>query len=58
MSSAALFCSLSSQSIADLIRPARQAVCYAELGIQSDLAQAVVETGKLAQRAHAKARTA
>lgn len=44
MSSDALFCSLSSQSVADLIRSARQAVCYAAPGIQSDVAQAMVET--------------
>jgi len=45
MSTDALFCSLSSQSIAGLIRSARQAVCYAAPGIQSDVAQAMVETG-------------
>jgi len=45
MSTDALFCSLSSQSIAGLIRSARQAVCYAAPGIQSDIAQAMVETG-------------
>lgn len=41
----ALFCSLSSQRIAELIRTARQAVCYAAPGIQSAVAQAMVEMG-------------
>jgi hypothetical protein len=45
MSTDALFCSLSSQSIADLIRSAQQAVCYAAPGIQSDVAHAMMETG-------------
>lgn len=50
MSTDALFCSLSSQRIADLVRSARQAVCYAAPGIQSDVAQAMVETaGRLGQ---------
>jgi hypothetical protein len=50
MSTDALFCSLSSPRIADLIRSARQAVCYAAPGIQSDVAQAMVETaGRLGQ---------
>ena len=44
MTIGALFCSLSSQRIADLIRTARQSVCYAAPGIQSDVAQAMVET--------------
>ena len=33
MNTDALFCSLSSQRIADLIRSARQSVCYAAPGI-------------------------
>jgi hypothetical protein len=44
MSADPLFCSLSSIRIADLIRSAQQAVCYAGPGIQSDVAQAMVET--------------
>ncbi len=45
MSADALFCSLTSIRIADLIRSAQQAVCYAGPGIQSEVAQAMVETG-------------
>jgi hypothetical protein len=40
----ALFCSLSPDRIADLVRRAQHAVCYAAPGIQLDLAQAMVET--------------
>lgn len=40
----ALFCSLSPLRIAELIRSAQRAVCYAGPGIQLDLAQAMVET--------------
>lgn len=40
----ALFCSLSPDRIAELIRSAQCAVCYAAPGIQLDLAQAMVET--------------
>lgn len=39
----ALFCSLSPLRIAELIRSAQRAVCYAAPGIQLDLAQAMVE---------------
>lgn len=42
----ALFCSLSSASIADQIRSAKRAVCYAGPGIQIDLAQAMVDAAK------------
>lgn len=45
MTTDSLFCSLSSQSIADFIRSARQSVCYAAPGIQPDVAQAMVEIG-------------
>jgi hypothetical protein len=45
MTTNALFCSHSSQSIADLIRSARQSIFYAAPGIQSDVATAMVETG-------------
>lgn len=45
MSADTLFCSLSSRRIADLIRSARQAVCYAAPGVQPDVAQAMLETG-------------
>ena len=44
MTTDALFCSLSPLRIAELIRSAQRAVCYAALGIQLDLAQAMVET--------------
>ena len=43
MSTEALFCSLSPQRIAELVRAAKRAVCYAGPGIQPDLAQAMVE---------------
>ncbi len=42
MNSEALFCSLSQSRIAELVRSARQAVCYAAPGIQLELAQAMV----------------
>ena len=44
MTTDALFCSLSPDRIADLVRNAQHAVCYAAPGIQLDLAQAMVET--------------
>lgn len=44
MSADALFCSLSSSRIAELIRSAQRSVCYAGPGIQPDVAQAMVET--------------
>jgi len=44
MNTDALFCSLAPSRIAELIRSAQQAVCYAAPGIQLDLAQAMVET--------------
>lgn len=44
MTTDALFCSLSPDRIADLVRHAQRAVCYAAPGIQLDLAQAMVET--------------
>lgn len=40
----ALFCSLSPLRVADLVRSAQHAVCYAGPGIQLDLAQAMVKT--------------
>ena len=40
----ALFCVLSSLRIAELVRSARRAVCYAAPGVQSDVAQAMVDT--------------
>ena len=39
----ALFCSLTPSRLAELVRSAQQAVCYAGPGIQLDLAQAMVE---------------
>lgn len=45
MNTDALFCSLSSQRTADLIRAARQSVCYAAPGIQPNVAQAMVDIG-------------
>ncbi|WP_291474797.1 hypothetical protein [Acidovorax sp.] len=39
----ALFCSLTPSRLADLVRSAQQAVCYAGPGLQLDLAQAMVE---------------
>ena len=44
MNTDALFCLLSSQRIAELIRIAQQAVCYTVPGIRSEMAQAMVET--------------
>lgn len=44
MTTDALFCSLSPLRVAELIRSAQRAVCYAAPGIQLDLAQAMVET--------------
>ncbi|MCX8520325.1 MAG: hypothetical protein ORN28_02170 [Rhodoferax sp.] len=44
MSIDALFCSLSPLRIAESIRSAQRAVCYAAPGIQLHLAQAMVET--------------
>ena len=44
MSIDALFCLLSPLRIAESIRSAQRAVCYAVPGIQLDLAQAMVET--------------
>ena len=43
MTADALFCSLSPLRIAELVRSAKRAVCYAGPGIQPDLAQAMVE---------------
>lgn len=43
MNTDALFCSLSPLRIAELVRSAQHAVCYAAPGIQLDLAQAMVE---------------
>ena len=43
MTTDALFCSLSPLRIAESIRSAQRAVCYAAPGIQLDLAQAMVE---------------
>ena len=43
MTTDALFCSLTPSRLADLVRSAQQAVCYAGPGIQLDLAQAMVE---------------
>ncbi|MBM3204202.1 hypothetical protein FJZ55_09915 [Candidatus Woesearchaeota archaeon] len=42
----ALFCSLTSLRIAELVRSAQRAVCYAGPGIQPEVAQAMLETGK------------
>jgi len=44
MTADALFCSLSSVRIAEMVRTAQHAVCYAGPGIQSDVAQAIAET--------------
>jgi hypothetical protein len=44
MTTDALFCSLSPLRMAELVRSAQHAVCYAAPGIQLDLAQALVET--------------
>ena len=43
MATDALFCSLSPLRIAELVRSAQRAVCYAGPGIQMDLSQAMVE---------------
>ena len=43
MAADALFCSLSPLRIAELVRSAQRAVCYAGPGIQMDLSQAMVE---------------
>lgn len=43
MTTNALFCSLSPLCIAELVRSAQHAVCYAAPGIQLDLAQAMVD---------------
>ena len=43
MSTDALFCSLTPLRLAELVRSARHAVCYAGPGLQLDLAQAMVE---------------
>lgn len=43
MTTDALFCSLTPLRLAELVRSAQQAVCYAGPGIQLDLAQAMVE---------------
>ena len=42
----ALFCSLSSVRIAEMVRTAQHAVCYAGPGIQPDVAQAMAETAQ------------
>ena len=44
MNTEALFCALSPQRIAELVRSAQRAVCYAGPGIQLGLSQAMVET--------------
>ena len=44
MSTDALFCSLSSMRIAEIVQSAQHTVCYAGPGIQSNVAQAMVET--------------
>ena len=50
MTTDALFCSLTPLRIAESVRKAQQAVCYAGPGIQLDLAQAMVEVaGRLGQ---------
>lgn len=46
MSSGALFCSLSSIRIAEMVRTAEHAVCYAGPGIQPQVAQAMVEAAQ------------
>lgn len=43
MNSDAFFCSLSPLRIAELVRSAQRAACYAGPGVQLDLAQAMVE---------------
>jgi hypothetical protein len=44
MTAEKLFCSLSPLRIAEMVRSAKRAVCYAGPGIQSELAKALVET--------------
>ncbi|MDU7588382.1 MAG: hypothetical protein E7K47_13490, partial [Acidovorax sp.] len=46
MSPDALFCPLTPLRIAELVRSAQKAVCYAGPGIQLDLAQVMVEVAK------------
>ncbi len=46
MTTDALFCSLSSVRIAEMVRTAQHAVCYAGPGIQPDVAQAMAETAQ------------
>jgi hypothetical protein len=46
MTADALFCSLSSVRIAEMVRTAQHAVCYAGPGIQPDVAQAMAETAQ------------
>jgi CheY-like chemotaxis protein len=46
MTSDALFCALSPLRIAELVRSAQHAVCYAGPGIQMGLSQAMVETAE------------
>lgn len=46
MTTDGFFCSLSSARIADQIRSAKRAVCYAGPGIQIDVAQAMVDVAK------------
>lgn len=46
MTDASLFCALSPTRIAEMIRTAQQAVCYAGPGIQVEVAQAMVDAGK------------
>jgi hypothetical protein len=46
MTADALFCSLSSGRIAEMVRTAQHAVCYAGPGIQPDVAQAMAETAQ------------
>ena len=46
MNADALFCSLSSVRIAEMVRAAQHAVCYAGPGIQPDVAQAMAETAQ------------
>lgn len=45
MTDASLFCALSPTRIAEMIRTAQQAVCYAGPGIQVEVAQAMVDAG-------------
>ena len=41
----ALFCSMSSSKIADMIRSARHSVCYAAPGVQLEVAKAMMMAG-------------